>query len=99
MSLSELLKEEEDEKLRQTVRELLSELPVDQRHLLRRHFDDRQPPPGIEEVLRSVRQEMKRRFFEAVGLSAQEISNLLGDLDSRIDLLVRKVLTEELGED
>ncbi len=95
MSFGELLEEQEEKDFLQALRESLSTLSDEQRHLLRLHCVDRRPQPGFESVLQCVREETKRLFLERLGPSAQEAVNVLGDLHRRIDLYLRQALTEE----
>jgi RNA polymerase sigma-70 factor len=101
LSFSQILKEEEEEKLRQAVREALSVLTGEQRRVLRLHFVDQRPPAelsGLQGALQAVYEETKRRFSEGLGSSSQVREELLGNLHGHIDLLLRQLLKEGWGE-
>jgi RNA polymerase sigma-70 factor (ECF subfamily) len=94
MSFGEILKEEEEQALRQVVREVISALPDAQRHLLRLYFIARQSAPEAESVRQMVHEDTKRRFLEKRPTSSQKAGNALGDLSSQIDLILRQLLLE-----
>jgi RNA polymerase sigma-70 factor len=113
LSLSQVLKEEEEEKLRQAVRDAVATLPIHQRRLLRRHLVDRlslnelSQQSGEELSTVSLWLESARKvvYEEAKGYllvwlgPLHELENRLGDLHIQIDLSLYHVLKEQKGED
>ncbi len=109
LSLSQVLKEEEEEKLRQAVREAVAQLSGGQKELLRRHFVERrsltdmsklynEDIPTVSSRLECARQavyeETKRRLKDGFG-SSPEFENRLGDIHIRVDLILYQILKEE----
>ncbi|WP_326522517.1 sigma-70 family RNA polymerase sigma factor [Archangium lipolyticum] len=108
----DLIKRRYHNDFRQAVREAFSELPADDRHLLRLYFVDqlsmyelaslfRVNQSTVSRWLKSARQEIyedtRRRLQARLGLSTGDFKSFLAVLDSQLDLNISQLLGKADG--